>query len=224
MDIYHCVNHAIPKHYLFLDGRDHARGVHNLYEFNDARPINNLSYRFNNKGLRNPYFLEDTREKIVDILGWCFMKDHYHLLLSERVEGGIGLFLRKFNVGYANYYNERYKRAGTLFRGRTKKILIERDAHFNYILHYIHLNPLDYLSGAEKWRVRSTGGIRSAARALTYLDSYRWSSYLDYCGKKNFPSVLNLSLLGDVDGTYQRSLASYLKDAENASALALRLE
>lgn len=63
------------------------------------------------------------------------MANHYHLLLSELVEGGITLFLRKLNIGYAKYFNERHGRQGTLFQSRTKKILIERHAHFLYILH-----------------------------------------------------------------------------------------
>ncbi len=152
------------------------------------------------------------------------MKNHYHLLLSEKIEGGVSLFLRKLNVGYANYFNERYERKGTLFQGRTKKILIERDAQFNYILHYIHLNPLDYLEGAEEWRVRSKNGIKSAKKALEYLDTYRWSSYLDYTGKKNFPSVLTTSLFKNALGNYPRALAEYLKDAQGDLEPGFRLE
>lgn len=151
---------------------------------------------------------------LVDIHGWALMKDHYHLLLSERIENGISLFLRKLNVGYANYVNERYERRGTLFRGRTKKILIEHNAHFLYILHYIHLNPLDYLQGAEKWRLRSKSGIHNTNEALEYLTSYRWSSYLDYSGQKNFPSILTTSLFKDAFDDYHESLREYLRDSE----------
>ncbi|TSD04846.1 MAG: hypothetical protein Greene07147_900 [Parcubacteria group bacterium Greene0714_7] len=143
------------------------------------------------------------------------MRNHYHLLLSERVEGGLSLFLRKLNVGYANYFNERYERSGTLFQGRTKKILIENDAQFNYILHYIHLNPLDYLKGGEGWRVRDKGkNIRSVQEALDYLKEYRWSSYPDYTGEQNFPSILTTSLFGEASGSYKKTIEKYLKGAE----------
>ncbi len=141
------------------------------------------------------------------------MKNHYHLLLSERVEGGISLFLRKVNVGYANYFNERHDRKGTLFQGRTKKILIESEAHFLYILHYIHLNPLDYLKGAEEWRIRSKNGIKNIKEVLEYLDSYRWSSYLDYSGKKNFPSILTTSFFKEALYDPHKAMIEYLKDA-----------
>ena len=142
------------------------------------------------------------------------MKDHYHLLLSERVEGGLSNFLMKVNVAYAKYYNERYARKGTLFRGKTKRVPITTDAQFNYILHYIHLNPLDYLKGAEKWRVRSKSGIVSAKEALAYLDTYRWSSYLDYAGKRNFPSLLTTSLFKNQDSDCLKETVEFLRSSE----------
>jgi len=139
------------------------------------------------------------------------MGNHYHLLLSEQIDNGLSLFLRKLNVGYAMYFNEKYKRSGTLFQGRTKKIRITSDAHFLHILHYIHLNPLDFQKDSADWR-----GLRIAntERALRHLDSYRWSSFLDYCGTKNFPSVITKELFGDVFKNYRKSIRSYLRDIE----------
>ncbi len=216
MELWHALNRGVDGRNLFLDSQDYARFVHNLYEFNDAAPADNLSRLFDPSSMRdfvNPSFRK-RRQLLVDIHGWVLMKNHYHLLLSERVAGGISLFLRKLNVGYANYFNERYERKGTLFQGRTKKILIEHQSHFLYILHYIHLNPLDYLRGAQEWRIRSKSDIQSVSDALDYLDSYRWSSYLDYTGKKNFPSILTTSLFKDALGDYQNSLSEYLSAAE----------
>lgn len=217
MELYHALNRGVDGRDLFLDDHDRARFIHDLYEFNDAVPTINLQHRFKNMDLRNPYF--KTRELLVDIHGWVLMNNHYHLLLSERIANGISLFLRKLNVGYANYFNERCKRNGTLFQGRTKKILIERESHFLYILHYLHLNPLDYLHGAQEWRVRSKSGILSESEALNYLDSYRWSSYLDYIGKKNFPSILTTSLFKNALGDYRDSLNEYLHDIEYDSVI-----
>ncbi|MFZ3043962.1 MAG: hypothetical protein WA058_02555 [Minisyncoccia bacterium] len=143
------------------------------------------------------------------------MKNHYHLLLSERIEGGLTLFLRKLS-GYARYFNERHKRRGVLFQGNTKKILVARQEHFLYILHYIHLNSLDYLPGAKKWRQRDKGTIPNMPKVLEYLKNYRWSSYPDYCGTKNFPSILTKSLFESALGTdYVSALKEYLVDNSN---------
>ena len=220
MELWHALNRGVDGRNLFMDDRDRTRFVHDLYEFNDADPITNLQFRVQNKGLRDPYLRQ--RKLLADIHGWVVMRNHYHLLLSERIENGMSLFLRKLNTGYANYFNERHKRQGTLFQGRTKKLLIERDAHFLYILHYIHLNPLDYAEGLDKWRIRHKLGISSARKALEYLDSYRWSSYLDYMGQKNFPSILTMSLFGSCN--HRVAIRDYLQEAELDGLQSLQLE
>lgn len=216
MELWHVLNRGVEGRDLFLDSQDYARFVHNLYEFNDANPADNLARLFDSSGMRdfvNPSFRK-TRELLVEIHGWVLMKNHYHLLLSELVEGGLSLFLRKLNTGYANYFNARYERAGTLFQSRTKKILIERQAHALYILHYIHLNPLDYLKNFENWRERDKGRIPNVPEALAHLDGYRWSSYLDYVGKKNFPSLITKDLFEDRLGEHAKDLRDYLQNAE----------
>ena len=220
-DLLHVLNRGVESRNIFLDSSDYVRFVHNLYEFNDTAPAVEYGRRKGSDvGFRKPHI----RKRIVDIHGWSLMKNHYHLLLSERVENGLSLFLRKINVGYANYFNERYERVGTFFQGRTKRVRIDRNAHFLYILHYIHLNPLDYLKDAAEWRYRSRGGIRNAKQALAYLHTYRWSSYLDYIGKKNFPSLLTTSFFKDALGNYSGALEDYLKDAESERIKDLELE
>jgi len=216
MELWHALNHSIEGRDLFLDSQDYARFVHNLYEFNDTAPAGNAYRLFDPSGMmdiRCPS-LDKERELLVQIHGWTLMKDHFHLLLSELTEGGISLFLRKVNVGYAKYINERYERKGFVFRGRTKKIHIERQSHFLYVLHYLHLNPLDYLQSAENWRIRSKSSISDVNEALEYLTSYRWSSYLDYSGQKNFPSILTTSLFNGAFDDYHESLREYLRDSE----------
>lgn len=223
MELYHILNRGVDKRNIFLDSQDYVRFVHNLYEFNDTAPALEFTRRniYNqNVGPRRSHI----RERLVEIHGWVLMKNHYHLLLSELTEGGLTRFLMKLNVGYAKYFNERYTRTGTLFQGRTKKILIEHDAHFLYILHYVHLNPLDYLKGATAWRERDKSFIKNTKEALEYLNEYRWSSYLDYCGKKNFPSILTKDIFESVSDTYRKTIESYLKDTEVSPLSSFPLE
>src|SRR3989344_1735467 len=215
MELYHLLNRGVEKRQIFLDNQDRARFVHNLYEFNDKPPVTNTRRRVPPNSpealmfdLRGRTF---EREKLVEIHGWCIMGNHYHLLVSECVEGGLTKFLMKLNVGYAKYFNEKYKRSGTLFQGRTKKVHIATDAHFLHILHYIHLNPLDFLKGATAWR---TLEIKNAKAALAHLEKYRWSSYPDYCGIKSFPSILTTELFSDVFGNYKKTIAEYVRDLD----------
>ena len=209
--MYHALNRGVDKRTIFLDNQDYARFVHNMFEFNTTKPANNLARNKMNdivsRPLRNPG-TGVLYTKLVDVHGWCLMGNHYHLLLSDRIEGGISLFLRKLNVGYAKYFNERYNRAGTLFQGRTKKILINTDAYFLHILNYIHLNPLDFEETSTEWRSRKIDNIENA---LATIRNYHWSSYQDYTGIKNFPSILTTSLFQSVfEGNYSKQLEQYL--------------
>ena len=208
---YHALNRGVDKRTIFLDTQDYARFVHDMFEFNTTTPAANTHRS------RNHMFDLRSRtcgsEKLVDIHGWCLMHNHYHLLLTERAEHGISLFLRKLNVGYAKYFNERYKRSGTLFQGRTKKILMDNEAHFLHILNYIHFNPLDTYEAAHEWR---TLQISNATGALEYLMGYKWSSYLDYIGTKNFPSILTTNVFQEVfNHKYKEQVVSYLQDIQN---------
>ena len=205
MELYHLLNRGTEKRAIFMDNRDRARFVHDLFEFNDIKPANNVGYSFKNiMDVAHPYMARDT---IVDLHAWCLMHNHYHLLISQRKEGGLTTFMRKLNTGYTNYFNERYKRSGVLFQGRTKKVLIHSSAHFLHILHYIHLNPLDYLATAREWR---NGRVSNPQKARMYLEKYRWSSYMDYCGVKNFPSVVTTDFFRDSIGNIQKETFSYL--------------
>lgn len=227
MDLYHVLNRGVDKRTIFLDTQDYARFVHDMFEFNSTKPANNTHRGTMVDVRRRPYIPTtlDNSEKgsrLVDIHGWCLMNNHYHLLLSERTEGGISLFLKKLNGGYAKYFNERYKRVGALFQGRTKKILIEHESHFLHILNYIHFNALDVQDTTREWRSLK---ITDSALALKQLNEYRWSSYLDYIGTKNFPSILTTSLFLDVfDNNYKQQVSQYLKSINTSEVQHLILE
>lgn len=216
------LNRGVDKRDIYMDDGDRVRFVHDLFVFNSDESANNTHWQLShhNNDLRGRYY--GGRKKLVDIHAWCIMRNHYHLLLSPRVENGITKFIMKLNVGYAKFFNEKYKRSGTLFQGRTKKVHITNDAHFMHILNYIHLNPLDYLSGSASWRTRE---IADYAKALAYLKEYRWSSYLDYCDIKNFPSIITKKYFDAYYANdYKKEISTYLKDIETELMDSLILE
>ncbi len=215
MEIIHVLNRGVDKRKIFLDEQNYFRFVHDLFEFNDVAPVNNLTYFFRKeyKDVKRPYirFNEKERRKLlVKIHAFCLMPNHYHLFLSAAVENGIPLFMKKFNGGYARYFNEKYERKGGLFESTYKKVIIEDEAHFIHLPYYIHLNPLDLI--ASEWRERKLNNFK---KAMNFLDTYRWSSHLDYAGKKNFPSVTQRDALLDFFGDsnqYRRGIANWLKE------------
>lgn len=140
------------------------------------------------------------------------MPNHYHLLLEPVVEDGIPRFMKKLNMGYAKYFNKKYERTGALFEGRYKSVLIDSEAHFTHLPFYIHLNPLDLVTpGWREWK------IENIQKTIDFLESYRWSSHLDYLGKKNFSSVTQREFLNgyfESEGGYEHVLKKRLEGME----------
>jgi len=213
-DIYHILNRGVDKRKMFLDKQDYFRFIHNLFELNNQDIVYYTFYDFQrfdkNKDIECPYIKKKPRKLLVDIYAFCLMPNHYHLLLSPKIEKGIPKFMQKLNMGYSKYFNQKYGRKGTLFEGRYKSILIKEEAHFYHLPYYIHFNPLDIeFSG---WRERK---LKDYNKALEFLNNYRWSSHLDYLGKKNFPSVTSREFLLTVFGgedKYKDSISGWLKE------------
>lgn len=124
-------------------------------------------------------------------------------------------------MGYAKYFNQKYKRDGSLFQGRYKSIAVKKEAHFIHMPYYIHLNPLDLV--APEWRERS---LNNFDRAWKFLNQYRWSSHLDYLSENNFPSVTQRGFLMEYFGDpkkYSSAIKEWLKnlDLENFKDMTL---
>ena len=154
MELIHVLNRGVDKRKIFLDEQDHFRFIHDLFEFNDEDSVNNNFYIFNHNSndVRHHYSKQERRSRkpLVDILAFCLMPNHYHLLVTPKVENGVALFMKKLNGGYAKYFNTRYERSGALFQGKYKRVVIEGEAHFIHLPYYIHFNPLDLI--APEWR------------------------------------------------------------------------
>lgn len=208
-----------------MNDKDYFRFIHDLFEFNDQEKVRDNYYYFNNRDIRYHDMRHTERRErklLVDIHAFCLMPNHYHLLLSQRVQGGISLFMRKLNGGYSRYFNKRHERTGTLFERRYKSVSIGSQAHFIHLPYYIHLNPLDLF--APEWR---EGELKDYRGSVKFLDSYRWSSHLDYLGEKNFPSLTSrdflLEIFGDEKG-YKKKIRGYLKDLNLARVKGFTLE
>lgn len=217
--ILHVLNRGVDKRDIFLEKRDYLRFIYNLYVLNDEDRLETVSHTFKRSLTGFDIASRKSRKLLVDIFAFCLMPNHYHILIAPRAENGVPMFMRKLNMAYAKYFNKKYERVGTLFQSRYKSVPVENDAHFDHLPFYIHFNPLD-LSYPE-WRENK---ISNPEGALEFLKSYRWSSHLDYLGTKNFPLILNASLLNDVfNGSkgYEDSIREYLKDTQIPPDIAL---
>jgi putative transposase len=196
-EIYHVYNRGVDKRDIFIDQVDYVRFLHDLYEFNDMHPAPDFDRRYKSVkdvGLTKSHIKEDIRvqEPIVEVLAFCLMKNHYHLLLRPMVENSVTLFMRKVNIGHAKAFNLKHNRSGYLFQGRYKIKHVDSDEYLKHLICYIHLNPLKFLKKLDKNKQIDINKTWEA------LNRYRWSSHLDYLGEDNFGSIINKRFAGDI--------------------------
>lgn len=206
--IYHIYNRGVEKRKIFLDDTDYFRFIHDLFEFNDITPAGKFST--GGDRISDSFNKPKERKLLVEILVFCLMPNHFHLLLRQLAENGVVRFMHKLGIGYTMYFNEKNERVGPLFQGRFKAVLIDKEPHFYYLPYYIHVNSLEIIM--PNWKEE---GIKDYRKAEQFLSSYRWSSYLDYIGKRNFPSVISKKFLTEIWGSpqdYKSDMEKWLKD------------
>lgn len=191
--IYHIVVRGVGDSLIFKDVNDRYRAIFSIYEFNTSEPVEIKKQRERRKKEGEQF--SDTRELLVDILAFCFMPNHIHLLIKQTVDEGITQFMRKFGAGYAAYFNKKYDRRGHLFQGRFRAVHIRSNEQLQTVFVYIHANPISLMES--KWKER---GIKNPKRIIKFLENYKWSSYQDYIGKKSFPSITERDFLNKVMG------------------------
>jgi REP element-mobilizing transposase RayT len=80
-------------------------------------------------------------ESGINILGYCLMTNHVHLLIKEK-DTDVSLFMKRIGVSYAYWYNNKYERHGHVFQDRFKSECVEDDAYLLTVIRYIHMNPV----------------------------------------------------------------------------------
>lgn len=211
-NFYHVFNRGTEKRKIFLDKFDFLRSVHYLFILNDQEQIVSTYRRSKSYERGRTSFIDKPRKLLVDVVCFCLMPNHYHLLLRQRVDGGISKFMQKLGTGHTMYFNERYKRNGVLFQGKFKAVHVDTDEQLTHLSRYIHLNPIDLIES--NWGEK---GIKDKGKVFKFLKNYRWSSYPDYIGKKNFPSVINEKFLNQYFDTvkeHERFVKDLITDSE----------
>ncbi|AGC77173.1 hypothetical protein LX97_01913 [Nonlabens dokdonensis] len=101
------------------------------------------------KESRNYPFFIDKMEKhltpVCEIIAFCLMKNHFHLVIKTKQEIEELKKSRAFAnlfIGYAKAYNKVYNRSGSLFKKPFKRKLIESEVYLKNVILYVHCNPV----------------------------------------------------------------------------------
>jgi putative transposase len=104
----------------------------------------------------------------IELIAYCLMPNHFHLLLKQNTERGIAQFMKSMITRYVGYFNHKYRRVEGLFQGRYKAVMMDSEAQFIGVSKYIHRNPLP---------------VNPTRTDLEGLGNYRYSSYPNYLGR-----------------------------------------
>ncbi|WP_046021994.1 transposase [Magnetospira sp. QH-2] len=87
--------------------------------------------------------LKDYGEKYdVAIHAYVLMTNHVHLLMTPARETGISKLMQSLGRYYVRYINQTYRRSGTLWEGRYRSTLVDKEDYFLTVSRYIELNPV----------------------------------------------------------------------------------
>jgi len=175
---YHCYSRGIDKRIVFENVSDYQRFISLLYLTNTTTTL----HRSNLKNLKyDELFTVPRNEPLVDIGAYALMPNHFHLLLYEKRGGGISTFMQKLGTAYTMYFNIKRERSGGLFTKPFRARHISDDNYFQYVIDYIHLNPLELFgSGLKKYTPMSRRRLEN--KLVTKLKAYPFSSLPDFNG------------------------------------------
>lgn len=103
----------------------------------------NKEYVFETQKNKEKYFnLIYRNNKDIQIIAYCIMDNHAHILIQSNRIQDIQVWMKKTNTSYAIYYNKINDRVGYVFRERYKAQPIKSEKHLYLGIQYIHDNPI----------------------------------------------------------------------------------
>ena len=137
-EVYHVYTRGIEKRIIFRYNTDRVRFIELLVYClpNDRIVSYSVAKRF-----KHDISLTKEGDGLIDLLAYCVMSNHFHLLVKENVEGGISRYMQRVLTAYARYYNVREGRSGSLYVNPFRAVLVDGDEQLLQVSRYIHLNP-----------------------------------------------------------------------------------
>ena len=116
----------------------------------------------------------------IELYAWVLMRNHFHLVLRTP-RGNLSRFMQRLNSSYSLYFRYKRRKTGHVLDGRYKARLIEDDEYLSAVTLYVHRNPVQ-TKAQEK---------RPPNERIAYIESYPWSSYPVYAGKRKCPAWMS---------------------------------
>ena len=138
-------------------------------------------------------FQEATERFHCKVHAFCLLDNHLHLAIQV-ADVPLSKIMQNLSFRYTSWVNKKQRRAGHLFQGRYKAVLVEKDSYLLELVRYIHLNPV---------RAGIVGGPAD----------YPWSGHRAYMGEEKIPWLTTewvLEQFGEDLGTARRCYGQFV--------------
>jgi len=156
---YHIYNRGVDKRIIFSEKTDYKKFLAYLKFY--LTPFNLQGQTLK----ASPSRVLKNYAKNINLLAYCLMPNHFHLLIHQTNSLSIASFMQSLCTKFSIYFNRKSGRSGPLFQGRYKAVEVTSEEQLIYLTKYIHRNPLDILP------------------SRTDLEGYKYSSYGNYLKK-----------------------------------------
>lgn len=177
--VYHVVNKSIAGYVIFNNDYEYNRFIQTFCYYQFKNPEISFSRYLRDNNLKVDHKTISllniiNAQKLVEIIAYCPMPTHIHIMLEELRACGISTFISNTLNSYSRYFNIKHKRKGPLWEGRTDKVRIESDEQLLHTTRYIHLNPVtNYLvKRPEDWPYSSYNEYISNSKSVNKVCFY----------------------------------------------------
>lgn len=175
-EVYHICTKSIAGYKIFNNDVDFER-MRNLIKYYQIGNSVKFSDFVNLKlvqqeGFHNAFdIIKRDKDGLVQIIAYCLMPTHIHLILKQLTENGISCYMKDILNSYTKYFNNQHNRKGPLWEGRFKNVLVADDEQLQHLIRYLHLNA-------------------TTAHLVDKPENWKFSSYKEYLSEINDNSTI----------------------------------
>jgi len=194
---YHLYNRGVNKMRIFHQDQDYAVFLHYLklifapldILWEELRETKNSSLldpgaEAKIRRLQNAVLKAKTMRifEDVELLGYCLMPNHFHLLIYQTAEDGIIKLMRRLGSGFSTFYRNKYNHQGHIFQGRYHASWLSYEPKLQalYAARYIETNPLDL--PVQRPKTKNSSSFYPYSSLQWYVAEERESRFRDSAG------------------------------------------
>lgn len=141
--VYHIFSKSIAEFEIFRENKEFSRMKSVIWYYTIKNPPLQFSTFIEIKDKENFSLRHlNPEERLVEIIAYCIMPTHLHLVLKQIKENGISIFMSNILNSYTRYFNIKTKRKGPLWESRFKNVEVNAEEQLLHLTRYIHLNPV----------------------------------------------------------------------------------